>query len=80
LQLSDGRKKNLVENNEFIGNAVGMFFMYSASSNIKNSQKRLGTRHRAALGIAEETDALVLVASEETGRLSMAIKGELYYG
>ena len=53
--------------------------VFPTSSNIKNSQKRLGTRHRAALGIAEETDALVLVASEETGRLSMAIKGELYY-
>ena len=41
--------------------------------------KELGTRHRAALGIAEETDAISLVVSEETGRLSIAIKGELFY-
>ena len=41
--------------------------------------KRLGTRHRAALGIAEETDALALVVSEETGRLSIASNNELKY-
>ena len=41
--------------------------------------KRLGTRHRAALGIAEITDCISLVVSEETGRLSMAIGGELHY-
>ena len=41
--------------------------------------KRLGTRHRAALGIAEITDCISLVVSEETGRLSIAIGGELHY-
>ncbi len=41
--------------------------------------KRLGTRHRAALGITEITDCISLVVSEETGRLSMAIGGELRY-
>ena len=41
--------------------------------------KRLGTRHRAALGITEITDCISLIVSEETGRLSMAIGGELHY-
>lgn len=41
--------------------------------------KRLGTRHRAALGIAELTDCISLIVSEETGRLSIAINGELHY-
>ena len=41
--------------------------------------KRLGTRHRAAIGISEETDAIAIIVSEETGRISIAIKGELNY-
>ncbi len=41
--------------------------------------KRLGTRHRAALGIAEITDCIALIVSEETGRLSIATNGELHY-
>ncbi len=39
--------------------------------------KSMGTRHRAAIGITEETDAIALVVSEETGRISVAVKGKL---
>ena len=38
---------------------------------------KLGTRHRAAIGVTEETDCLALVVSEETGRLSVASGGEI---
>ena len=52
--------------------------VFPTSDNVRIS-KRLGTRHRAALGISEEMDSISLVVSEETGRLSIAIGGELFY-
>jgi diadenylate cyclase len=42
--------------------------------------RKLGTRHRAAIGITEETDCLAIVVSEETGRISVAAFGELAQG
>ena len=55
---------------------AGAVFPTSSSSKIN---RRLGTRHRAALGLAEETDAICIVVSEETGRVSIALKGDMLY-
>jgi len=55
--------------------AAGCYLPLSLNINIS---KHLGTRHRAAVGITEETDAVVLVVSEETGNISIAVDGKLY--
>jgi diadenylate cyclase len=42
--------------------------------------RELGTRHRAAIGVTEETDAVALVVSEETGKISLATEGQIERG
>ena len=55
---------------------AGAVFKTSMNPNVS---KRLGTRHRAALGIAEESDAIALIVSEENGRISIACNNDLHY-
>lgn len=54
--------------------AAGCILPLTANTNINSS---LGTRHRAAIGMSEQSDALVVVVSEETGTISVAEKGNL---
>ena len=55
---------------------AGCFLPLSAQRDIQAS---FGTRHRAALGMAENSDAVVLVVSEETGSISIAFNANIYY-
>jgi len=57
--------------------AAGCLFPLSQKEELS---KTLGTRHRAAIGITEETDAIVVVVSEETGSISIAYNGKLRRG
>ncbi|MBT8042838.1 MAG: diadenylate cyclase CdaA [Pontiella sp.] len=57
--------------------AAGCLFPLSQKEELS---KTLGTRHRAAIGITEETDAVVVVVSEETGAISIAYNGRLRRG
>lgn len=59
------------------GNKVQAATCYLPLSASKDIAKDLGTRHRAAVGISEATDALTIVVSEETGRVSVAHDGTL---
>ncbi len=59
---------------KFRVHAAGCFLPLSQNSNISRD---LGTRHRAALGITENSDALALVVSEETGTISLMHNGQM---
>ena len=54
--------------------AAGCFLPLSRNTQLG---RHMGTRHRAGLGLAEETDAVVLIVSEETGRISLAVDGQM---
>lgn len=59
------------------GNRVRSATCYLPLSDNMNLDKGLGTRHRAGLGISEVTDAMTVIVSEETGKLSVAYRGIL---
>jgi len=54
--------------------AAGCLFPLTQNPHVSSA---LGTRHRAAMGLSEETDAVVLVVSEETGNISISVNGRL---
>lgn len=60
------------------GNRVVSATCYLPLSNSLSLSKELGTRHRAAIGISEVSDSLTIVVSEETGRVSVAYRGEIF--
>lgn len=68
--LHDGA---LIINNGTI-RAAGCILPLTANNNINSL---LGTRHRAAIGVSEKTDAIALVVSEETGNISLAVNGRI---
>ncbi|MDE6916919.1 MAG: diadenylate cyclase CdaA [Lachnospiraceae bacterium] len=60
------------------GNRVVSATCYLPLSDNMEISKELGTRHRAAVGISEVTDALTIIVSEETGHVSVTYEGKLY--
>ena len=70
--LHDGAM--VIQNNRI--SAAGCLLPLSDQSDIKKS---FGTRHRAALGMSEQSDVVVLIVSEETGAISLSFDGRMYY-
>jgi diadenylate cyclase len=64
----------VIQNGKIV--AAGCFLPLSEQQDIKKS---FGTRHRASLGMSEQSDAVVMVVSEETGAISLAFDSKLYY-
>ena len=60
------------------GGRIAAAASYLPLSSSPEISKQFGTRHRAALGISEETDAVAVVVSEETGKIAVAHQGELH--
>ncbi len=71
--LHDGA--TIIRNNKIL--ASGCVLPLTNNNNIN---KKLGTRHRAGLGVSEVSDALIIIVSEETGVVSLAINGKLSRG
>lgn len=62
------------------GDRVVSATCYLPLSDSLSLSKDLGTRHRAAVGISEVSDSLTIIVSEETGKVSVAMRGQLYHG
>ena len=62
----------IVRDNKII--TAGCVLPLTANANLSSE---LGTRHRAALGLSEASDAIIVVVSEETGKISIALNGSL---
>lgn len=62
------------------GDRVVSATCYLPLSDSLSLSKNLGTRHRAAVGISEVSDSLTIVVSEETGKVSIASRGQIYHG
>lgn len=60
------------------GNRVTAATCYLPLTDKSNISKELGTRHRAGVGISEVADSITVIVSEETGRISLAVDGNLY--
>jgi diadenylate cyclase len=70
--LHDGAM--IIQNSKIV--AAGCFLPLSEQQDIRKS---FGTRHRASLGMSEQSDAVILVVSEESGAISLAYESKLYY-